>query len=92
MTKWFRRDSIRGAFSGKVRDAVGSSLLGKSPDIHLEYLVVLVVLVGIFQLIFGLLKLGLLTDYISNAVMTGFITGVAAQVILGQTRRYNLDW
>jgi len=70
--------------TGATALAVGSSLLGKSSDLHLEYLVVLVILVGIFQLIFGLLKLGMLTDYISNAVMTGFITGVAAQAILGQ--------
>jgi SulP family sulfate permease len=51
---------------------------------HLEYLVVLVILVGLFQLIFGLLKLGSLTDFISNAVMTGFITGIAVQAIIGQ--------
>ncbi|MCK5644356.1 MAG: SulP family inorganic anion transporter, partial [Gammaproteobacteria bacterium] len=70
--------------TGATALAVGSSLIGKSSDMHLEYLVVLVILVGIFQLIFGLLKLGMLTDYISNAVMTGFITGVAAQAILGQ--------
>ncbi len=70
--------------TGATALAVGSSLLGKSSDMHLEYLVVLVILVGIFQVIFGLLKLGMLTDYISNAVMTGFITGVAAQAILGQ--------
>ena len=70
--------------TGATALAVGSSLLGKSSDLHLEYLVVLVILVGIFQLIFGMLKLGMLTDYISNAVMTGFITGVAAQAILGQ--------
>lgn len=48
--------------TGATALAVGSSLLGKSPDLHLEYLVVLVILVGIFQLIFGLLKLGMLTD------------------------------
>jgi len=70
--------------TGATALAVGSSLAGRSPSLHLEYLVVLVILVGIFQLLFGLLKLGMLTDYISNAVMTGFITGVAAQAILGQ--------
>ncbi len=60
MTKRLWRASIEGAFSGEVREAVGSSLLGIPSDIYLEYLVVLVVLVGIFQLIFGLLKLGML--------------------------------
>jgi len=70
--------------TGATALTVGSSLSGRSADLHLEYLVVLVILVGIFQFIFGLLKLGMLTDYISNAVMVGFITGVAAQAILGQ--------
>jgi SulP family sulfate permease len=70
--------------TGATALAVGSILLGKPSDMHLEYLVVLVILVGIFQLIFGLLKLGMLTDYISNAVMTGFIAGVAVQAIIGQ--------
>jgi len=70
--------------TGATALAVGSSLVGRSSDLHLEYLVVLGILVGIFQLIYGLLKLGMLTDYISNAVMTGFITGVVAQAILGQ--------
>jgi SulP family sulfate permease len=70
--------------TGATALAVGSSLSGRSSDLHLEYLVVLVILVGIIQSIFGLLKLGMLTDYISNAVMTGFITGVAAQAVLGQ--------
>ena len=57
--------------TGATALAVGSSLSGKSADLHLEYLVVLAILVGMFQLVFGLLKLGMLTDYISNAIMTG---------------------
>jgi len=32
------------------------------------------ILVGLFQLLFGFLKLGFLVRFISNAVMTGFLT------------------
>ncbi len=47
-------------------------------------LVMLVILVGLFQIAFGLLRLGSLTRFISNAVMTGFLTGIATLTILGQ--------
>jgi SulP family sulfate permease len=70
--------------TGATALAVGGGLIGVSPEMHLEHIVVLVILVGLFQLIFGLLKLGMLTDYISNAVMTGFISGVAVQAVIGQ--------
>jgi SulP family sulfate permease len=70
--------------TGATALASGGVLSNISPEQHLTTLVVLVALVGLFQLIFGLLKLGNLTDFISNAVMTGFIGGVAAQAILGQ--------
>ena len=49
-----------------------------------QALVVLTLMAGIFMLIFGLLKLGFLTRFISNAVMTGFLTGIAINTILGQ--------
>ncbi|MGD9092277.1 MAG: SulP family inorganic anion transporter [Anaerolineales bacterium] len=70
--------------TGATALAAGGILSGKAPEVHLEYLVVLVILVGMYQLIFGLLKLGDLTDFISNSVMTGFIAGVAIQAIIGQ--------
>jgi SulP family sulfate permease len=64
--------------------ATADALSGTSPERHLQYLVMMVVLVGLFQLVFGLLKLGFLTRFISNSVMTGFVTGIAALTILGQ--------
>ena len=45
---------------------------------------VLGILVGLFQLLFGVLKLGFLTRFISNSVMTGFLTGIGILTILGQ--------
>jgi len=47
-------------------------------------LFVLTLLVGIFQLGFGLIKAGSLTRFVSNAVLTGFVTGAALLIVLGQ--------
>ncbi len=63
---------------------VGASLSGVASDVRIEALFVLTFLVGVFQLLAGLLKLGRLTRFISNAVMTGFLSGVAVLIILGQ--------
>jgi SulP family sulfate permease len=47
-------------------------------------LFVLTLLVGTFQLGFGLLRAGSLTRFVSNAVLTGFVTGAALLIVLGQ--------
>jgi sulfate permease, SulP family len=47
-------------------------------------LVTLVLMIGIFQIILGLLRLGWLTHFIPFSVMTGFMTGVAVLIIIGQ--------
>ena len=41
-------------------------------------------LIGIIQLGFGFLRLGNLTQYVSNAVITGFISGAGILIMLGQ--------
>jgi SulP family sulfate permease len=64
--------------------AVGDSLVGYSGEALLDAVIVLTVLVGVVALVLGLLKLGTLTRFISNAVMVGFLTGIAALIILGQ--------
>jgi sulfate permease, SulP family len=46
--------------------------------------VTLVIMIGIFQLLLGLLRLGWITRFIPFSVMTGFMTGVAALIIIGQ--------
>ncbi|MHA3019813.1 SulP family inorganic anion transporter [Mycobacterium sp. BMJ-28] len=43
----------------------------------------LAVVVGIVMLLFGLLKIGSIMNFVSNAVMTGFSTGIALQIIAG---------
>jgi SulP family sulfate permease len=64
--------------------AVGEALSGYSGEEKAGALITLTVLVGIVALALGLLKLGTLTRFVSNSVMTGFLTGIAALIILGQ--------
>jgi len=64
--------------------AVGGVLDGFAQEDILTALITLTVLIGLFQLLLGLFKLGVFTRFISNAVMIGFFTGVATVLILGQ--------
>ena len=41
-------------------------------------------LVGVFQIGFGLVRAGSLTRFISHSVLTGFVTGAALLIVLGQ--------
>ena len=43
----------------------------------------LTVLVGVVMLLMGVLRLGVVMSFVSNAVMTGFSTGIALQIITG---------
>ncbi|MFD3659960.1 SulP family inorganic anion transporter [Streptomyces sp. NPDC058659] len=44
---------------------------------------VLTVMVGVVMLLMGVLRLGAVMSFVSNAVMTGFSTGIALQIITG---------
>jgi SulP family sulfate permease len=51
---------------------------------RVKALFALALVCGVFQLAMGILGLGFLTRFVSNAVMTGFLTGIAVLIILGQ--------
>jgi SulP family sulfate permease len=51
---------------------------------YLEYVLALSILAGLFKLLFGLLKLGSLTRYLSNSVLVGFLSAAGALIIAGQ--------
>ena len=70
-----------GAIAVAVGDALGGYL---GTEQQVIALVTLTVMVGIFQLGLGLLKLGWITRYVSNAVLVGFMTGIAILIMLGQ--------
>ncbi|WP_328478433.1 SulP family inorganic anion transporter [Actinoplanes sp. NBC_00393] len=66
---------------------------GLEPD-DLNNVATLTVLVGVIMVLFGLLRLGSVMSFVSNAVMTGFTTGIAVQIIagvLGDATGYETD-
>ena len=60
------------------------ALSGFAPDQRPGALMMLVVLTGAFLLLFGLLRAGRLVRFVSHAVMTGFMLGVAVTLVLSQ--------
>jgi sulfate permease, SulP family len=62
----------------------GNELAAVPPGSRIAALSSLVVLVGLFQIAAGLLRLGFVLRFVSDAVMTGFLNGVAVLIILGQ--------
>ena len=48
-----------------------------------ENLAALTLLVGLIMVVCGLLRLGVVLSFVSNAVMIGFSTGIAVQIITG---------
>ncbi len=70
--------------TGALSVAAGAVLIDFPPGQRAEGLVVLVLMVGVFQLLAGLFRLGFVIRFVSNAVMTGFLNGVAVLIIMGQ--------
>jgi len=64
--------------------AAGQALLHLPAEQRDNALFLMVILVGVFQIVFGLLKLGQLTRFVSYSVMTGFLAGLAMLLILSQ--------
>jgi SulP family sulfate permease len=62
----------------------GHAIAGYSAEQRDSALFLLVALVGVILAAFGLLKLGRLVRFVSHAVMTGFLLGIAAVLILDQ--------
>lgn len=64
--------------------AAGAAIVGVAPGVRESALFLMVLLVGAFQVLAGALRLGRFTHFVSYSVMTGFLTGVALLLILGQ--------
>jgi SulP family sulfate permease len=62
----------------------GQALGDLRGDQRADALVVLVLLIGASQVLFGLLGLGRLTRFVSFSVMTGFVAGIAVLTVLTQ--------
>jgi SulP family sulfate permease len=68
--------------------AVFSALAGVSDGVRqsdpIQMVALLTLLVGVIQILIGLLRLGDLTRYVSESVIIGFMTGAAVLIVLGQ--------
>jgi len=64
--------------------AVRDALTGYQGEQQITALVTVALVVGLFQVAAGLLRLGFLTRFVSNSVMTGFLSGVALLIVLSQ--------
>lgn len=68
--------------------AIASNLNYISDDIYLEMVILLTFLVGIFQIIAGLLKVGKLVRYVSHPVIIGLTSGAAIIIGIGQLKNF----
>ncbi len=64
--------------------AVGSALVSVPTEQRADAVVLLTLIAGALMILAGVLKLGRYTRFVSHSVMTGFLTGIAANIILGQ--------
>jgi len=64
--------------------AAGSALQDFDPAERTEALFLLTILAGVLMVVAGLLRLGRYTRFVSLSVMLGFLTGVAANIVLSQ--------
>ena len=68
--------------------AIASSLKFVTGENYLAVLFLLTLLIGIFQLLFGLFKLGNLVNYVSHPVIIGLSTGAALLIGVGQLQNF----
>ncbi|HSJ86400.1 MAG TPA: SulP family inorganic anion transporter [Anaerolineales bacterium] len=64
--------------------ATNQSLGGLTGEARDRALFLMVVLIGVFQIVLGLLRAGQLTRFVSYSVMTGFLSGVAGLMVFSQ--------
>ena len=64
--------------------SASQALGGLQAEARDNALFIMVVLIGALQVLFGMLRMGQLTRFVSYSVMTGFIIGIAVLTILSQ--------
>lgn len=59
-------------------------MAGGDMDVYVSYAIMLALIVGVFQLLLGIFKLGVLVDFLSHPVVIGFTN--AAAIIIGTSQ------
>lgn len=75
-SSWQAVSGATTALSALVFGALAGRFVPGSPE-FISAAISMALLVGIFQLIMGVMRLGTLVDFVSHSVMTGFIAGAA---------------
>jgi sulfate permease, SulP family len=75
---------ITGASNASALAAASILAVYSQAPNFIQYVFAITIASGIFKLILGLLKQGKITRFISNSVLTGFLTGVGILIILNQ--------
>lgn len=68
--------------------ALVAGLSGISQSNYLAALFLLTFIAGIFQLLFGLLKLGRFVNYVSHSLIVGLSTGAVVMIAAGQLKNF----
>jgi SulP family sulfate permease len=63
---------------------IGTVMAGYQGEQMIPALLTIALVVGIFQLFAGILRLGFLVRFVSNAVMTGFLSGLGVLIVFSQ--------
>jgi SulP family sulfate permease len=64
--------------------AAGSALSGLDPATRNRSIILMTILAGALMVAAGIAKLGRYTRFVTQSVMIGFLTGVAANIVFGQ--------
>ncbi|MFN2141292.1 MAG: SulP family inorganic anion transporter [Candidatus Promineifilaceae bacterium] len=86
---WGSSDQMHTGPANAISLLVFSSLAGIAVVGSSEYIVaatMLALLVGLFQLLLGLARLGVLVNFVSHSVIVGFATGAAALIAVRQIK------
>jgi SulP family sulfate permease len=70
--------------TGAISVVAAGVLADFSPAQQGSVLVTLTVLIGVLQVVLGLFRLDSFLRFVSNAVLTGFMNGIAVAIVLGQ--------
>ena len=84
-SSWHAVSGPTTAISALVFGAI-SGLYEPGSPAFIRAAIELALLVGVFQLLFGLVRLGTLVDFVSHSVMIGFTAGAAILIALSQLR------
>jgi high affinity sulfate transporter 1 len=81
---------VVGSPDAPISAILGAVLIGFAPigdPLRVQFALALALLCGLLFFVFWIFRLAFLANFLSRAVLTGFITGLGVEVLTNQTRR-----